>query len=144
MRILALSLLIACLAGCNDSGPLRPPELALGHDICAVCGMSVSDDRYAAAVVLRHDARVTTLLLDDLGELRKLTLPEHDAIAIFVCDEATRSWVRAEDAHYVKSETLRTPMGFGIAAMASAERARVRSGELSGQVVTYAEIAPRR
>lgn len=150
MKPLAIPLLVTLLVapsllpGCGGEEALRPPDLDAGHDVCAVCGMAVSDDRYAAAVVLRDNGRVHTLLLDDIGELPRLTLPTHDEAEIFVKDEGTREWVQAEGAHFVKSDTLRTPMGFGIAAFADAGRASARLGEVSGAPVPLSELDPRR
>jgi copper chaperone NosL len=141
---LALVAIALLLPACSDTGELRPPELALGQDTCAVCGMAVSDDRYAAAVVVRDAGRDATLLLDDIGELPELELPRHDAAAVFVRDEATRAWVPGESAHYLRAESLRTPMGYGIAALADAHAAEARRQELGGEVVEFSSLDPRR
>ena len=141
--LVTLLVVPSMLPGCGGEEALRPPDLDGGHDVCAVCGMAVSDDRYAAAVVLRDDGRVYTLLLDDLGELPRLMLPPHDEAAVFVKDEGTRAWVRAEEAHFVKSDSLRTPMGFGLAAFADEGRASARLRELSGTMVPLDDLDPR-
>ena len=132
------------LAGCGDSGALRPPEIRLGEDVCVVCGMAVSDGRYAAAVVARLDGRDEVLLLDDIGELPRLALPRHDELGVFVRDEDTQGWLEADRAYFIRSDSLRTPMGFGIAALASEERAAARAAELGGARVPFEELRPGR
>ncbi|MEZ6235164.1 MAG: nitrous oxide reductase accessory protein NosL [Phycisphaerales bacterium] len=130
------------LTACSDSGPLAPPEILLGRDTCAVCGMAISDGRYAAAVVVRHQRRDQSLLLDDIGELPSVSIPPHDQIAIFVRDESTQHWLVAEAAHYVRSESLRTPMGFGVAALATQEQAETRRAEIDGELLAFDALRP--
>ncbi|MCB9841115.1 MAG: nitrous oxide reductase accessory protein NosL [Phycisphaeraceae bacterium] len=130
------------LTACSDSGPLAAPEILLGRDTCTVCGMAVSDGRYAAAVVVRHQGRDQTLLLDDIGELPAVTIPPHDQVALFVRDESTQRWLVAEAAHYVRSEALRTPMGFGVAALATPEQAEARRAEIDGELLAFDALRP--
>ena len=38
-------------AACAAEGDPRPPEIAYGHDMCELCGMIISDPRFAAAMI---------------------------------------------------------------------------------------------
>ena len=138
----ATALLALLLPACSDSGPLEPPDLRLGQDVCSVCGMAVSDGRYAAAVVLRHAGRDRVLLLDDLGELPQLELPQHDQMVVFVRDEDSQQWLDADHAWFIRAERLRTPMGHGVAALATQERAVARATELEGQSIPLDSLLP--
>lgn len=137
---LAAVLMLSVLPACSDTGPLRPPDIRLGEDVCSVCGMAVSDGRYAAALVSRDAGRDEVRLLDDLGELSRCELPEHRRVALFVRDAETQAWLPAETAFYVKAESLRTPMGYGIAAFSTAERAERRRLELDGRLISFEEL----
>ena len=55
------------LAGCGgESATAGPPEISYGRDTCHRCGMIVSDERYAAALVATDG---TTRVFDDIGEM---------------------------------------------------------------------------
>jgi copper chaperone NosL len=99
-----------------------PPLIRYGQDRCDVCGMIISDPRYAAGV--RRGG--STHRFDDIGCFVK-----HSGAAVmtgqaagYVHDAGTHEWVEARAAVFVRSPAIRTPMGFGVAAYAGVEPAR--------------------
>jgi copper chaperone NosL len=95
-----------------------PPAITYGQDRCEACGMIISDPRYAAAS--RQEAAEHRF--DDIG-----CLVGHSGKALaagqaagYVHDAATHDWLEARAAAFVRSPAIQTPMGFGIAAFASA------------------------
>ena len=137
-----LVLLAVFLIGCGrPDGRLEPPEIRYGRDVCAQCGMIVSDPRFAAAAAT---ADGTMSIFDDIGDLlayRKANQP--DWAAIWVHDYDTQEWLRAEDAWYLLSPGIHSPMGWGIAAFASEDAARARQGELGGELLRWEELLAR-
>jgi copper chaperone NosL len=81
--------------------------------------MIISDERFAAAVVT---ATGEALKFDDLG-----CLIEHEADQIrpdgsyWVRDFGSREWLNAREATFVHSSSIASPMGFGLAALASGQ-----------------------
>src|SRR5262245_16948176 len=57
----------ALLGGCERASTDSPPAIAYGRDECAHCGMIISDDRFAAALIVRDGAQSHPLLFDDIG-----------------------------------------------------------------------------
>jgi copper chaperone NosL len=127
-------LLVACGSETDFD---RPPDIVYGEDVCERCSMIINEARYAAAYVT-EDGQAH--LFDDIGGM-----VAHDAavagdVAVFwVHDFETEEWLRAEEAHYVKSD-LMTPMGFGVIAFDGRDRAESWAAEQGGMVMTFDEL----
>ncbi len=115
-----------------------PPTIHFGVDLCARSGMIISDPTYAAAYTTPSGE---TRAFDDIGEMI-LYYREHDegVAALWVHDRQTGDWIRAEQASYVLSPYLQTPMGFGLAALRSAEEARAEAAHLTGTQLSFNEL----
>jgi copper chaperone NosL len=59
---------------------------------------------------------------------------------LWVVDYETGGWVRASDAWFVRSNEIRSPMGFGIAAFSSETEARGMTRDVSGKVLRFAGL----
>ncbi|MFN3337257.1 MAG: nitrous oxide reductase accessory protein NosL [Thermomicrobium sp.] len=141
-RQLLVALLVTIpLAACQRQRELSPPQVRYGRDTCAECGMILSDARFAAAAAT---ADGETVLFDDIGCLliyRQKQSPSW--AAIWVHDLDTQSWLQAENAWYLVSQGIRSPMGYGIAAFASQDAAQRRQTELGGDLFHWNELLAR-
>jgi copper chaperone NosL len=130
---LALAAALA-LSACSKENAGGPPKIRYGEDVCADCGMIISDERFAAAVTPPGAA---ALLYDDIGDLLKAR-SESAAPAsapAWVHDAESKQWLPAEKAWYVRDEKVMTPMGSGIAAYATEAAAKAR-----GTPLTWAQL----
>jgi copper chaperone NosL len=103
-----------------------PPSIRYGHDRCDACGMLIGDPRYAAGVRLGNGVR----RYDDIGCLVRHSGPvlASKRASGYVHDADTPEWLSADSAIFIRSADIRTPMGFGIAAYASAAAAQRAAG----------------
>lgn len=143
-RVLILFALagLAVTTGCERAPrPLAPPVVHYGQDMCAVCSMIVSEERFAGAVALRRGKRIEHFFFDDIGEmLAEYAPPEHEEIAWYVHDADTLAWLDASEAWYVRSEDLRTPMATGVAAYATRAAAETARETHGGTVLDFAAL----
>jgi copper chaperone NosL len=127
------------LLACGAPEPLGPPELHLGQQTCESCAMAVSDERTAAAVVIvaPQGGPTRDLMFDDLGCLLayERAHPEDRVAGRYVRDYEGAGWLDAAAATYLLSEELSTPMGFGIGAFATPQRAETARAARDGEVV---------
>lgn len=139
------SLLLPTLNGCRRKPNLDAPEIRFGQDTCAECGMIVSDERFAAAIVLLnpHDERVE-LLFDDIGEMLNFSLPQHSDVRFWVRDMNTKTWLDATTAFFVVNSELHTPMGTGVAALSSRDAADAVAVSQKGKVVGFEQVRANR
>lgn len=131
-RWLPLLLLAACV-------PSRPRAIAWGREQCAHCHMTLADRRFAAEVLTRTGKAV---VLDDVGCLAAW-LREHEApvASAWVADFADPArWLRADSAVYLQSDTIRTPMSSGLAALRPGGEADSVRAALGGRLVSWAEV----
>ncbi len=97
--------------------------------------MIISEARFAAAYVTEEGE---TRRFDDIGGMLEYANEEGEEVAVFwVHDYETEAWLKAEDATFVMKDDLVTPMGFGIIAFETRERAAAWSGEEGGMVMTF-------
>jgi copper chaperone NosL len=137
-------LILALLAACGSGPDLdEPPDVRYGEDVCERCLMIINEARYAAAYVTPDGE---PRLFDDIGgmaayinEAPKDGVPEEVAV-FWVHDYDTEEWLKAEEAFYVESEDLATPMGFGIVAFADKNRAEEWAADQAGTIRSYSEL----
>jgi nitrous oxide reductase accessory protein NosL len=129
MVIFAFALLSA---GCSAKAS-GPPVIVVDRTVCSHCGMLVSELAYAAAYQVRgQEARV----FDDIGCMlealgREGTLP----IAVWFQDAAGAEWLHADEAIFVASAHVRTPMSGGLLAYADVSAAEKAASAHQGEVV---------
>jgi copper chaperone NosL len=128
-------LLAATLSGCGSNPGAAPPEIRVNQDTCHECGMIISDARHAAAIMAARDGMEEQYLFDDTGEMFEFQLPPGATGARrYVHDFTTGQWIDADTAHFVEAPDLRTPMGTGIVAYATAEAAGAAAARHNGRI----------
>ena len=135
MRALEALAVLFCVAGCGG-GALEPAELHLNEEACSLCRMAVSQKPFAAQAVARSGR---TDFFDDIGCLVRWA-PENappGETALFVVDYETGAWLDAKKAHYVRGETLDTPMSSRLAAFGTQARAAAAAEALCGYVLDW-------
>jgi len=137
-----VALLLTCvpgMTGCSRRAPdTSPPVVHMGEDVCHACGMILSDERYACAVVWIDNNERNELLYDDIGEML------HDAKALakpgaklYVRDVDSLEWLDATRAWFVQSDELMTPMATGFAACKTRAQADALAAKHNGKVLSF-------
>lgn len=116
------ALLLALLtAACARPHPGDPPEIAIGRQECARCGMIISEERFSGGWI---DPEGATVAFDDVGELlAAVEASPQLREGAWVRDFETSSWLRLADAHLARAEGFATPMGTGWAAFSKRSEA---------------------
>jgi len=119
------------------AGDVRPREILLGVETCAECGMAITEEPYAAELITEEGVAKFC----DIGCMlvyRAKHHPRGEGVrAMFVHDWATKQWMRAERAFYVRAP-LYTPMYYSLFAFHSREEAEDFAGE-GAKVWTFQE-----
>ncbi len=131
---LAAAALVAC-------GRQSPRDIGFGAESCGHCHMTIADPRFGAEAITRT-GKVT--VFDDVGCLAAwLDRGPADASGWVMSFVDGRSWLPAGEAVYLRSDSLRTPMGSGLAALrAGAEADSVRSA-LGGELLGWDQVRAR-
>ncbi|MFN8442358.1 MAG: nitrous oxide reductase accessory protein NosL [Caldilineaceae bacterium] len=138
--VFALLLLNACSRGEHE---IRPAEIHYGEDVCAECGMIISDAKYASSISLQiGTGRYQTVMFDDIGDMMAYLGTHSDAKVVgwFVHDYDSEEWLDATTAFFVVSEQIKSPMNHGIAAYAQQSSAEARASQTHGKVAKWDEL----
>ncbi len=139
-KAIAISFLLAlALGACGTTEATGPPEIDYGRDICEQCGMSIDDERFAAGYRLSDG---TERVFDDVGGLLVFIKdsPELDDADVWVHDYETEMWVRSEDAYFVPTDEVTSPMGFGILCFSDEERATSFAQKGGDEVLNWTSV----
>lgn len=138
LGVVAVTLAVALLSGCGGGRGPRPPVIRYDRDVCAQCGMIISDERFAAAYVTKSgEAR----LFDDIGDMLVYEKEHGEAVvAYYVHDFRSRKWIPAEAAYYVRGDSVKSPMGWNIAAFENEAEAREFAEKTGSRLMTWQEL----
>ena len=125
-------------AGCAASSESLP-AIRYGESTCAECHMLINEARYAAAAVTKADEPVVFDSIECL--VRYLHRDETSLARVWVHDYEADRWLVSDEAFYVASQELTTPMGQGVVATASASEADRLAGTVHGRVMRFAQLA---
>ena len=134
LAFLAAPIVIAC-----SSGPPTPVDIA-PDDMCQRCKMVISEKRLAAEFL---DQERSVYKFDDIScmvHVLKNRSDKSPVTAVFVTDFDSGVWLRADEASFVWSAQLKTPMGGGAAAFKDYSRAEAAAAGYQGRVMRYAEL----
>lgn len=131
--LLVTSILIT---GCEP----KPQPIDLGSDQCAYCKMMITEQEFGSQILNRQgrsfkfdsvECMAAFDLNDDGENLHSKWVPDF-------LDRDT--WLHAEEAVYLHSETLRSPMGLYLSAYATRNQALEMKEEYGGDVINYSRV----
>jgi len=128
---------LAALGACAEDDPTAPPEIVYDSSVCDFCNMIISDSRFAAATIVEDEAgRPAPRLFDDYNcQINdEAEAPDRVVLTRWVHDHDSREWIRADEAHFVIADELRTPMASHAAAFADRAAADRAASQFNGEV----------
>jgi len=126
--------LVAC-----ETNRVEPVALA-PEDMCAYCKMAISEKRYAAELIGSEGA---VFKFDDIGCMANFIKGQKNAVqvgAFYVMDFDDGQWIKADNAYYVRSSKLATPMNGGIIAFKNQSQAEQAISKYSGKLLSFKDI----
>ncbi len=137
VSILLIIGLIMTGCGFQDNGA---PRIRYGEETCDRCRMIISEKRFAAAY--RTESGVLRKF-DDLGCAVLHPKEQRETVTQFWgYDYEETDWLEVKQAFLVHSSELLTPMGYGIVALTTAEKATTLAKKVNGQIVQFDQLYP--
>jgi copper chaperone NosL len=127
------------LAGCA----IEPQPIHLGSEECSHCRMAITDRQFSAQALNTKGRAFNFDAIECMAEWVRAgeAVPAADLHSLWVTDFAdSETWLPADDAVFLRSDQLRSPMGMGFSAHSSVDAARRYQGELGGEILTWAEV----
>lgn len=134
----ALGCSLFLIANCQKQS-IAPVAVA-PEDMCSYCKMAISEKQYAAELI---DTDGQPFKFDDIGCMANFIRTKKNtekSVAYFVMDFNERQWIKAEEAYYVRSSELHTPMSGGIIALKDQSRAKEAAEKYHGTLLRFADV----
>ena len=134
-----LLVVVLLAAGCSDG----PREIHLGAEECAHCRMLVSEERFASQLVTDRGRHYVFDSIECMAEfLNQDEGVEEDRVRhLWVTDfPDPGNWTLVADAHFLRSDELRSPMGLNLSAYSRLESAEDAQGAFGGDILSWNEV----
>lgn len=117
-----------------------PRPIALDTDTCAYCRMSVSDPKFAAELVTDKGKVYTFDSIECLAAY-VVTEGEKAGGTPWVSDyDRPGTWLKADEAFFVRSPLLRSPMALNVAAFKTRAEFEKAKGEYKGAEMRWSDV----
>jgi copper chaperone NosL len=136
----AAGLALALLAAACSQGPR---SIQYGIEECAQCRMTIAEPRFAAQALSERGRSFGFDAIECAAAFVNAQGPDDVPLrSIWVADHADADrWLHVEDAFFVHSAALRSPMGGGLAAYGDRAAAEAAVRELAaGEVLDWAAV----
>jgi copper chaperone NosL len=135
----ALALLALLLSACAKG----PDLVHWGVEECSHCQMMITDERFAGQVVDRRGKTYKFDALECMADwVNRGVVAVADFHSVWVSD-GPDGWTRVEDASFLHSGEIRSPMGGGYIAFSDAGTAQRMQAEVGGRLMTWREVLDR-
>lgn len=139
VKMIAFMIVLSCATACKPKGAV---PIHVNKDECDHCKMTLTDARFAAELITSKNR---VYKFDDISCLIGY-IKENSSIeqaSIWICDyQDPTQFVKIEEAHFVQSEEIRSPMGGHTIAFANAELAKEFSAKYNTQVSNWSQLKP--
>jgi copper chaperone NosL len=129
--------LLLFVASCGNP-EIKPVDIA-AEDVCTHCKMAISERQFASEIITTDG---DALKFDDIGCMQDYLKekPDTKAAAYFFMDYETKQWVKGDNASFVKSKEITSPMGGGMIAFQDKTKAEAAATKFKGQSLNFAEL----
>jgi len=135
--LLTAALVVLAFSCKGQNEGISPEPIYLGEEICSRCGMIISDVNYAAQLI---EPGKGAHKFDDIGclvEFMQKSGGEQESGKAFVMAKDKGEWLPFEDAHFVRSDKIKSPMGHGIMAFSDYSEAKGFAASVHGNILKY-------
>ncbi len=120
----------------------KPEPLAFGQDACHTCKMTLMDNKFGCELVTKKGK---VYKFDDMNCMLNFYHsgyedPQNFEFALVIDFANPGKLLDARQSWYVKSETIRSPMGSGIAAFETEEVLQNHNQQWKGILMSWGEV----
>jgi len=138
LPLLFIGLLSLSLSGCSTN----PQPIRVGKDNCDFCKMTISDNRFGAEIVTKKSK---VYKFDDehciIAFLNSKKLSSQDIAGIYFTDFSNpHNLINVEQAHFLQSPALKSPMNGNIAAFLNEDSLEKVFTQFNGNKISWEDM----
>lgn len=142
MKVIIMSILLFSLSGISSCN-VKPEPFAYGKDTCHTCKMGIMDPKFGSELIT---TKGKIYKFDDVScmqhFLKSNTLePKEISQQLVINFEKENDFLSLEEAVFILSPSVKSPMGSHAAAFASREKAEKMNAALNGELLSWKELA---
>lgn len=136
IRNLLYILVLFILTGCE----VQPVPIEFGKEECSFCKMTIVDRQHAAQLVTKKGKQFKFDAIECmLNSLNQKQNSRENQIYL-VSDYGKGTMTKAEDATYLVSQAIKSPMGAFLSGFSSRTEALTTKDQHGGEIYTWEEI----
>lgn len=132
-----LLMLFLAIASCQ----VAPQKIDYGHEGCAYCKMTIVDGKYASQLVANTGKAYNFDAIECMINFRKENQDKQFKLFLVANFENPGQLIDANDAIYLVSDQISSPMGANLAAFPSMKNAKVKRNLYGGDIYLWKEIS---
>ena len=138
LKIIAVAGLLMLATACSQ----EPAVIHYGSDECMHCKMMITDEQFASQIVTDKGKALKFDAIECMAVYQRENADELQGAVRYVNDyNNPGKWLKAEEAQFVKSEVVNSPMGEALLGFSSQEEAQKHVSERPGQLLKWAEVS---
>jgi len=132
-----ISILLLLIVSCSTS----PEPLSYGSDACHFCKMTIMDPNYGAELITPKGKIFKFDAVECMINYRKQNSEQVDGSSLYVINyNDPHYWIKTENAMFLRSQKLPSPMGQFITAFDSMDAAKKVQLEMGGEIQNFEEV----
>ena len=132
-----LMIFLFVLLGCSQ----EPVDIHYGSDECAHCKMLISDERFTSQIVTKTGKALKFDAIECMAKYAGSHKSELQESVLWVSDfSGTTEWVNTNEARFIRSEVIKSPMGAGLLAVSSKELLEEHLARFKGEIVAWDDL----
>ncbi|MEX0995568.1 MAG: nitrous oxide reductase accessory protein NosL [Flavobacteriaceae bacterium] len=135
MKLLIFLMIVGFAStSCNK----QPEPIAYGHDACHFCKMTIVDQTHSAQIVTDKGKQFKYDAIECLiNDIQKNQTPETLSTILVANYSNAGEMIEAQNAHFIISPEISSPMGANLSAVDSQEKAKNLHREHTGSLFTW-------
>lgn len=137
-KLLLISItLLLFLSACS---PERQ-EIYYGEEECSHCSMIISEPRFAGQLLTSKGRHFNFDAIECMvAFIESETTEKGDIHSIWVPGFNNEAWIPADEAHYLRSDNLQSPMSMNLSAYQDLSAAEEYRRNYTGEVLTWNDV----
>jgi copper chaperone NosL len=138
---LAAIFFLFLVADFTSCGETRPEPLKFGHDGCAYCKMTIIDPKFGAELITRKGKIFKFDAVECMINFEKNKYVKPEEIGrYYVIDASGKGLIAAEEAIFMHSEKLPSPMGANISAFSVSAENEALIKSYNGKKMNWQQV----
>ena len=130
------SILLCATVSCN----VEPEQINYGSDACAFCKMTIVDQQHASQYVTKKGKQFKFDAIECMVNAIAEKGSEEVKIFLVADYQVPGSMISAQEAAYLISKEIKSPMGANLSAFASKEKAVITQKDKGGDIYNWQEL----